>query len=970
MTGRVDAVTLDVVGGRRPGHAGPPVGPRRPRLPPDLVDRPRLLARLERAVGGTLTLVRAPAGYGKTTLLGSWLATGARPAAWLTLEARDDAPEAFVRALVGAVRAVVPEAGKDALALLNLPEPPASPRLAAALADELGAQAGPPGGPLVVVLDDYEQVRAEAVHALLAAFLFRLPAWLHVVVASRALPPLPLPSLRAAGQLAELGVEDLRFGAAEARALLERALGERLPERTVGLVAERTEGWPAGLRLAAVLLRERPDRAAVLAALGGGSHAYIRDYLLEEVLARQAPEARRFLLATAILDRFCGPLCDAVVGVPAGAGGTGAELLGRLERDGVMLVGLDERGEWYRYHHLFEELLRRRLAEEAAPGQVAGLHRRAAGWLAGAGAVVEAARHLVAAGDDEAAARLVEGAVHPALNREDWAGLAGALEALPPEPREARPGLLLGRAWVLHFRGRVAAMAPLLEQAESALAARPPAAAADGAADAAADPDAEAAVRLRGELDTLWGEVWLQRDDPRAALARAQRGGEHLAEEQLYARGVADGLLGVALQRRGRGRDALGMYRARAARETGATAVYTARLLLIMGYCHLAEGRLDLLEGEAWRILALARERRLPVTEAWVRHLLGRVLYEWDEPARAAEQHAAVVGRRDEAHYEAYRDSAFGLALAHQALRQPGRAREEVARLLRLLREAGRPGQLAVVRAFEARLALLRGDAETWGRWLDANREALAAEPSGAAGGSEAFAGLEVPALTRARALIAVGDAASVGQAQDELAALRGRYAAAHDRARLVEVSALQALACQAREDRGSALAALERALAAGRRGGYVRTFVDLGPPMAGLLAALATRRPGGRPSGYLGRLLAACARAGAAADPAARPAGAADDPAADPRAAGPIDRGEPVELVEPVEPIEPIEPLTWREQDVLRHLARRLSNKEIAGALAISPLTVKKHAESIYRKLHVSGRRDAARRAQALGLL
>ena len=887
----------------------------RPRRPADLIDRPHLVTRLSRAVAIKMTLLWAPAGYGKSTLLAIWAAAGTHQTAWLSLDEQDDTLPAFVRVLVAAIQTVLPGVGKDTLALLNQPEPPSPTLLAITLTDELSSLSEP----LVLILDNYDQIRSPFVHELLSDILLRLPERPHVVVASRVLPPLPLPTLRAEAQLAEIGVDDLRFGPDEARMFLDLSLDEHLPEQTVTFLLERTEGWPVGLRLAAILLRDRPDRDAVLAALATGSHEYIRDYLFDEALADQPTDVRRFLLETAVLDRFCAALCSAVVGGISTS--TAGEMLIRLMRDGAMLVGLDEHGEWFRFHHLFEELLRRRLREEVAPDDVAALHRRAAAWLAADGSVIAAVRHLLAAGDDDAAARLVESDIHVGLNREAWTRVASEIDGLPPHLTGSRPALLLARAWVLHFHGRVLAMVPLLDQVELALASR-------SSADDA-DP------RLRGELDTLWGEVWLRRGDLRAALAHAQRGGEHLAEEQLYARGLADGLLGVALHRRGHGRDALNMYRARADRETGSTAVYTARLLLIMGYCYLADGRLDLLENQAWRILALARDHHLPVTATWTHHVLGRVLYEWNDLERAAEQFSAVVGRRDEAHFDAYRDSVFGLALCYQAMGQPGRAQDEVKRLLRMMREAGLSPQLGVIRSFEARLALLRGDTETWGRWLDANQETPTAD------GSDSLTGLESPAITKAWALIALGDSASLSEANDELAVLKGRYAAENDRSRLISVFALQALACHTRGDHASGLSILERALANGRRGGFVRTFVDLGPPMARMISALVDR---GRPSGYLRRLQAAFA---ASDQPTPL-----RDPAEAPQA----------EAV--------IEPLTWREQDVLKQLGRRLTNKEIASALDISPLTVKKHAESIYRKLHVKGRREAISRAQALGLL
>ena len=281
----------------------------RPRLPVDLIDRPRLLACLDESARLKMTLVWAPAGYGKSTLVGSWLAAGCHRATWLALEEHDDTAAAFVRVLVAAIQVAIPDAGRTTLALLNLPEPASPLALATALADELGALSEP----LVVVLDDYERVRAAPIHELLSDLLLRLPERLHVVVVSRAVPPLPLATLRAQGQLAEIDADHLKFSRDEAQAFLDRALGEHMPAETVAFLEERTEGWPAGLRLAAVLLRERPDRGAVLDALDGGSHAYVREYLLDEMLAGQPAEVRQFLLQTSILDRFRGSLCSAVV---------------------------------------------------------------------------------------------------------------------------------------------------------------------------------------------------------------------------------------------------------------------------------------------------------------------------------------------------------------------------------------------------------------------------------------------------------------------------------------------------------------------------------------------------------------------------------------------------------------------------------------------------------------------------------
>jgi LuxR family transcriptional regulator, maltose regulon positive regulatory protein len=886
-----------------------------PRVAADLVERQRLFARLDRGVSGKLTVVFAPAGYGKSTLLGAWLARRGRDAAWLSLDEHDDTLPTFARALITAIQTKAPAVGRTALAFLNLPDPPSPSALAVTLADELTTLADP----LLIILDDYQRISSATAHELVSGLLIRLPDRVHIIVSSRTLPPLPLATLRAAGQLTEIRADDLKFSPAEARTFLDQAVGEHLPDHTVATLEERTEGWPAGLRLAAVLLRDRPDRRAILAAFDSGSHEYVREYLLAEVFSAQPSDVQQFMFETSILDRFCASLCSAVLGWSTAR--ASQEMLGRLVRGGVMVVSLDERGEWFRYHHLVEAFLSRRLRDETTPDAVAILHRRAARWLAGKGQTVEAVRHLLAAGEIDSAAHLVEADVHAALNREDWSHIADGLAALPIDAVDSRPALLAARAWVLYFQGRAVEIAPVLERAEAALQSVP--------------HREEAPGSLRGELDSLWSEVWICRGDARAALTSAQHALQHLAADQPYARGFAAGNVCVALHRMGRGREARRLIKEQTDRESGASAVCIARLLLRTGYCYLADGQLGLLENHAWKVLAFARTHHLPVSAAWAHYGLGRVLYEWNDLEGAAKQFAAVIEHRHEANHDAYRDSVLGLALTHQASGRPELAQAVIRPLLQLMQEAGRARQLAIIQSFKARLALMTGDDETWSAWLDRSGDIADTDAV------ELPQGLESARVTRAWALLAERQPTSLSEADVELAALEHQCASVNDRPRLIQVMALRALVCQARGGSAAAATALEAALAFGRRGPFVRTFVDLGPPMARMLSGLAA---GGRARPYLRRLQAAFA--------VGRPSADSEDARRDPGFASQA------------------EPLTWREQDVLKLLGRRLSNKEIADALDISPLTVKKHAENVYRKLHARGRREAVARARQAGLL
>jgi LuxR family maltose regulon positive regulatory protein len=369
----------------------------RPRTRPGFVPRPRLAGRLAHTRGGELTLVCAPAGFGKTALVADWSQRDPRPVAWLSLDEGDNDPARFWRHVAAALDRVWPGIAEGAAALLGGLQPASLEAVVTSLVNELDAMTEE----VVLVLDDYHLIQAPPVHQSLAFLLEHLPASLRLVVASRADPPLPLARLRARGQLAELRERDLRFSPQEAAELLRAAVGPDLPEAAVAVLGERTEGWVAGLQLAALSLRGHADPAGFVATFSG-SQRYVLDYLTEEVLDRQPQPLRQFLLQTSVLERLCGPLCYAVTGRA-----DSQQLLEQVERANLFLVPLDEVRGWWRYHHLFADLLRARLEQEQ-PERVAGLHQAAAAWSEQEGLVDDAVRHGLAAGDTVWAARLLE----------------------------------------------------------------------------------------------------------------------------------------------------------------------------------------------------------------------------------------------------------------------------------------------------------------------------------------------------------------------------------------------------------------------------------------------------------------------------------------------------------------------------------------------------------------------------------
>lgn len=370
-----------------------------------VVLRPRLLGRLNDGLHRKLTLVCAPAGFGKTTLVSEWLAGCEKPTAWLSLDEGDSDPARFLIYLIAALQTVVPTIGVGVLAALGAPQPPPTEAILTVLLNEITTVPD-----FILVLDDYHVIDAEPVDHALTFLLEHLPPRMHLVLTTREDPPLPLPRLRARGQLTEVRATDLRFTPTEAAEFLEGVMGLKLPAEDVALLETRTEGWIAGLQLAALSVQDHQDAGSFIRSFTG-SHHFVLDYLLEEVLQRQLESVQTFLLRTSILERLCGPLCDAVLQDSAASG---QKILEATERANLFIVPLDGERRWYRYHPLFADLLRQRLHQRTASAtgdgvaEVSELHRRASEWYESNGLEVEAFHHAAAAHDVERAERLIQ----------------------------------------------------------------------------------------------------------------------------------------------------------------------------------------------------------------------------------------------------------------------------------------------------------------------------------------------------------------------------------------------------------------------------------------------------------------------------------------------------------------------------------------------------------------------------------
>ena len=897
-----------------------------PRLQPGFVPRPRLVDALDKGLARRLILVCAPAGFGKTALLADWARRGNRPVAWLSLDAGDNDPARFWRHAVAALDRVRPGIGQRAGPLLGPPAPSSSEGLVTALINELADQPG--DGGVLLVLDDYHLIDARQVHESLLFLLEHLPPGLHLVLASRSDPPLPLARLRAVGQLAELRAPDLRFNAEEAAALLRESAGDVLPAGAAAVLAARTEGWAAGLQLAALSLRGQPDVAGFVAVFSG-SHRYVLDYLTDEVLEGQTDRVREFLLETSVLERLSGELCDAVTGRT-----DGQAMLEQVERANLFLVALDEVRGWWRYHQLFADLLRVRL-QQRQPGRVAALHRNAAAWCEQHGLVDDAVNHALGAGDVTWATRLIERHFDEIFWPGERATVQRWLAALPAELADSRPRLCLVRALLALAGGDPEGAGPLLDAAERASA---------DAEDEPFEPSAGKAASLLVSVPAAiaFGHSALAqlRGDADGTAAFASQALAKTGEGEWLLDSTAGWLLAVAEWLRGRVAEA---ERAFAASITGWRAAGD-RFSVAYGCHHLgqvqrAQGRLDAAVGTYQQALEVTAASGWPgMPAAGIGFVgMGEVAYQRNELEAAVRQVTEGIERCRQLTYT--QPLATGLA----TLAWIGQAQGDHAGALEAMGEAGRvaPGPAVVgllnpVPAQRARLLLAQGELAAAARWV---------EERGLRPDDELGYPREPEYLVLARVLLAqdrVGTALTLLGRLHALATAQGRTGS------VIEIQALRALALAAVGDENAAVNTLAQALMLGCPQGYVRVFADEGPPMSELLARLvaAQKTDQAAARGVPLNCLAGVLRAFG-------PPTAADT------------RRDSAAAVPGL-----VEQLTARELEILALLAAGAPNPRIAEQLVVSLDTVKKHVSHVLGKLGAANRTEAVTRARQLGMI
>jgi LuxR family maltose regulon positive regulatory protein len=901
---------------------------------PKVVLRPRLIEQLNEGLHRKLTLISAAAGFGKTTLVSEWVAGCERPIAWLSLDEGDSDPIRFLTYLVAALQTIAANIGAGVLSVLQTPQPPSTESILTTLLNEITTI---PDN-FIFVLDDYHVIDAKAVDNALTFLIEHLPPQMHLVIATREDPHLPLARLRARDQLTELRAADLRFTPAEAAEFLNQMMGLNLSAKDIAALEARTEGWITGLQLAALALQGslstqgHPDTSRFIQSFTG-SHRFVLDYLVEEVLQRQPEHIRSFLLQTSILERLSGPLCDAATG-QAGSWG----ILETLERGNLFIIPLDDQRQWYRYHHLFTEVLLAHTLEEQ-PDQIPLLHKRASAWYEQNNMPAEAIRHALAARDFECAAGLIE-KTYPAMDTSfQSTAWLGWVRKLPDEVVRARPVLSVDYARALMDNGEFESGKSWLQEAEQRL---------EGSAEGMVVAD-EAQFRTLPVMIALARSLHAQaQGDIGGTVKYAELALELSPEEDHYSHAMAAVTLGTAYWVRG---DLDGAQRALSVwinycQKVGniifavATGAYLAEIIV-------AQGRLREAERTYKQSIQLASTHDQSVRHVSANLYLGLgLLYHEQGDQQSAAQHLRKSGELGE---QALIDWPYRWRLAQARLKE---AEGDLETALDLLDEArGLYVRTSVpdfhpIDALKAKVYLRQGrlsEALAWARErglsVDDNLSYLG----------------EFEHITLARVLIAQYKNDPVAGSIHEAIDLLERLLQAAEGRRMgsvIEILILQSLAHEAQGNVSQALVSMERALALAEPEGYVRIFVDEGEPMR-LLIEKQSRCQDKTFLGYVDKLLSAFAR------PTAIP---------QPKTLAPALRSGASAGVNNLQSII-IEPLSERELEVLRLLGTELSGPEIARELIVSLNTLRTHTKNIFNKLGVNNRRAAIRRAEELNL-
>lgn len=770
-----------------------------------LVLRPRLIEKLNQALNGKLTLVSAPAGFGKTTLVSEWIQTLDRQTAWLSLDKNDNDVAQFLTYLIAALQSIERELGKTAVSLLQSPQPPQFESVVTSLINDISQLADP----FILVLDDYHVISENLIHESIGFLLNHMPSQMHLVITTRANPPLALARLRARGQMGEIRVQDLRFTAVETASLLNEQMAFNLSQADVDALAHRTEGWITGLQLAAISLQDRQDTTAFIQSFTG-SNQFILDYLLEEVLQQQPSHIQSFLTETAVLKRMSGPLCNVVTGQEGGQ-----SILEQLQKANLFIVSLDDKREWFRYHHLFADLLTHRLRRKQ-PDLVPKLHIRASQWYEAMGFIDDALHHAHAVADYDRATRLIFENSRQKVMRGETTVVFRWMSAMPPEQIHAHPYLAIAKAWQMLYSMQLQQIEPYLTSASQLLDMH--------------DYGTENQT-MRGEILGIRALTVHYQGENQQAVQLSRQSLQLLPLENKFARSIILTALGSALRNEGKTEEAISAFTdiIQASRETGhiltlmATAHQLSDVYFEGGHLQKAETLLH----------SMLTSHLLEIPAAgMVYGGLGRVAYERNEWETAVPYLQKAINLLQD-----------GITLAHSSILsariQFTMGDTEAARMA--LQEADAtmrqlPPKIisTSLAGLKIRTALFMDNLELASNLL---RE-LGIRPKGNVTYQNEYQMLSLARVRMAQGRIDA-DAVILEDVVQLLKRVENTAVTANRHARVMEANMLQALAYDAAGQRAQAVPLLKKALKLAEVEGYVRTFVDEGKPMANLLRAL-----------------------------------------------------------------------------------------------------------------------------------
>lgn len=892
----------------------------RPETASKAILRPRLLSRLNDGLDKRVTLISAPAGCGKTTLAAQWLGQSKLRSGWVTLERDDDDPERFLRYVVAGIRTAVPEFGAKIWALLSAVQLPPPGYIADAMVSELETL----GAPVLLVLDDYHLIASQAVHEMVLRILTHMPrGGLHLIFLTRLDPPWPLARWRSAEELNELRGADLAFSEEETALFFNRY--DFGPD-TLDILRKRTEGWITGLQLIKLSLGSGEDPERIARTFSEKDRLLV-DYLMDEVISRQPGNVRDFLSVTAMLDRFCAPLCDLLL-ANGGEGVDAGTMISRLERENLFIVPLDRERYWYRYHHLFRNFLEQHLTRRIPRDRAANLHRLAGKWFAGQGMVEEAIKEYLSIGEVDEAAVLLELYLDPLIGEDlSRRRLKHFLELFPPGAERESPILLVGEAHVKSARWEFPAAMQLLDQAEALLR-----------CGLKGSLPRRRGVRIQKDIEAQRGMCRYWAGDVERAHRHALKALRIMPKEHPFARCLAAVYATLSYAMKGRRDEGVALSSAHITQGVADRSPFIGPPLIAQLAIHFYAGDLNAALEAAARMFAI--HETVPIPEYWLayaHYFQGSVAYERNQLDAAADLFHSIKKKPYRVPVPIFHDSLTGLALIALARGKVQEAREFVRSAEKFAVEMNAPASLETSRAMTSWLATSTGEAP-----VDVVGESAV--------GESVRPWLLTPSMIRIEGVILRGTPADLRAALVAIeAGLQRAKRRSHTR-QVIQFLTLKAVALKRAGRPDGALQVLKKTVRMARPLGFVRTFVDRGPIIADLLADLSEKAPddlyvrsllGAFGKNKLSGTLEAVTSPGFGGVPTGHPAD-------DPRTGG----------------------LSNRELDVLNLLAERLTNKEIAARLFVSPETVKRHVFNISRKLNVRGRRQAIADARKLGLL